>query len=336
MRNRISQFLFWLGPVMAGFNVASHIVGFFGIGAVASWIIERWIPFTRWIWTQVIDFLNLPQIPELEKDALTTVFFFLPLGIWSLVPKARNDDDERFRVLGAMTGAFFLAVVGSHFMQGIMVEVRIGYQSSSGWLISSIILAILFFSALFTVSAEFSWSSTAGREAASRGKYNIDFSVEDQQVSKVDRIKRQTEKNQNLWRYVASQRGKNDHYSRHRKNLPLHNYRYKLSLSAAVATLDQSDLLDFSRNTSIKLFSLFGFCLIFLLFTAMFIAFFVTIGPIAGYCLLLTGFLSASSVVLSPYRIFAALGVVICFVVSGLFFDLLYLVIGFIEVAISP
>lgn len=80
-----------LGPLLAGFQIAVSIVGFFGIGAVAKWILVNWLPFTRWIWSEIFEYLYFPEISSAEKDALTTLAFFAPMAISSAITWFRKD-----------------------------------------------------------------------------------------------------------------------------------------------------------------------------------------------------------------------------------------------------
>ena len=110
-----------IGAVLAGFQVAVSIVSFFGIGAFASWVIERWLPFTRWVWTEVISLIKFPDISDPEKDALTAVAFFIPMAVSALlngktfinigiIDKAKS---LRVRIFTLFVGVIFLYLVGS-------------------------------------------------------------------------------------------------------------------------------------------------------------------------------------------------------------------------------
>ena len=75
VESKLRQFFFFLGPILASFHVATYVVGFFSVGAVAKWITDQWFPLTRWFWTKVIDwidaYLPMPIFNDVEKDALT-------------------------------------------------------------------------------------------------------------------------------------------------------------------------------------------------------------------------------------------------------------------------
>ena len=58
----MKNFLKEIGPIIAGFQLATYVVSFFGIGAFATWVLERWLPFTRWVWDTIISFLTYTLI----------------------------------------------------------------------------------------------------------------------------------------------------------------------------------------------------------------------------------------------------------------------------------
>ena len=101
-----------LSPILAGFKLALIVIGWFGLGSVASWVIERWYPFTRWVWDQMTEFFLWPTLPIVVKDSLTALVFFLPLGIGAIF-QARHKDESRFRqrLLGTFFGCFFLVLI---------------------------------------------------------------------------------------------------------------------------------------------------------------------------------------------------------------------------------
>jgi hypothetical protein len=125
----MKKFLDDVGPLLAGFQIAVSIVGFFGIGAVAKWILEHWLPFTRWIWGEIFAFIQFPEVTTQEKDALTTLAFFAPMAISSFVvwytrnrisrggsrDEATSDlaaKELRLRIYASFIGAFFMIIVG--------------------------------------------------------------------------------------------------------------------------------------------------------------------------------------------------------------------------------
>lgn len=116
MRISFRKILEDIGPVLAGFQISVSIVGFFSIGAFASWIIENWLPFTRWIWTECLSRLNLPQITDFEKDALTTIAFFTPMAISAILNRNIINDEKRLfrtRIYALILGVIFMYLVGN-------------------------------------------------------------------------------------------------------------------------------------------------------------------------------------------------------------------------------
>ncbi|MEW8409841.1 MAG: hypothetical protein AB2696_13490 [Candidatus Thiodiazotropha sp.] len=116
------------GPVLAGFQIAVSVVSFFGIGAFASWVIERWLPFTRWIWTEILAYIKLPDISDPEKDALTAVAFFTPMAVSALLNRKIIIETEledrgkliRVRVFALVVGAIFMYLVGSRVVTDML------------------------------------------------------------------------------------------------------------------------------------------------------------------------------------------------------------------------
>lgn len=124
-----------IGPALAGFQIAVSIIGYFAIGAIAKWIIENWFPFTRWVWDELFQKLNLPDLSVAEKDALTTVAFFMPMAIssvysWREKNMSKSDEvisenienrEARYRIYAALIGAFFMIVVGGSVINDVFV-----------------------------------------------------------------------------------------------------------------------------------------------------------------------------------------------------------------------
>ncbi len=110
-----------IGPILAGFQLATAFVGFFGIGAFASWVLVRWRPFTHWVWDNFFGWLQLPAITEPEKDALTAVVFFLPMAFWSLIRRFYFEAEDivtLFTVLAATIASLgFVFLVGGSLIQ---------------------------------------------------------------------------------------------------------------------------------------------------------------------------------------------------------------------------
>jgi len=100
-----------LSSILAGFNLAVIVIKFIGVGSLARWVIEKWYPTTRWLWNNVFSYLDLPQISDIEKDALTAMVFFLPLGIIAIIYRIRRIDKgvtNRTKVISLSLGALFI------------------------------------------------------------------------------------------------------------------------------------------------------------------------------------------------------------------------------------
>lgn len=85
IRNDVKSVARELSPILAGFKLAVIVIGYFGFGSLAKWIIQFWYPFTRWVWDQITFNLSLPNLPNTVKDSLTAFVFFLPLGVTALL-----------------------------------------------------------------------------------------------------------------------------------------------------------------------------------------------------------------------------------------------------------
>lgn len=123
LKEKVGVALAIIGPVAAGFNVATYILSFLGAGALARWIIDHWFPFTRWVWENLFLIIELPNVTDSEKDALTTLVFFMPLGLWALffghTKKSLRSDHEfswALKLAGVATGIVFLSIVGLNFL----------------------------------------------------------------------------------------------------------------------------------------------------------------------------------------------------------------------------
>lgn len=103
-----------LSPILAGFKLALIVVGYFGIGSVAKWVLTHWYPFTRWVWDKFCEYFTIPLFPIPLKDSLTALIFFIPLGSSALLSFLRNDDDEyniTHRFFGSFFGITFLFII---------------------------------------------------------------------------------------------------------------------------------------------------------------------------------------------------------------------------------
>jgi len=131
MKNTIRKFLDDVASVLAGFQLAGGVISFFGIGAIAKWILEHWLPFTRWAWGEIFAYIRLPDISAAEKDSLTTLAFFVPMAIssaiswWTrertLLDTSRSQADVakelRARIYAAIAGTIFMVIVGGGVIQ---------------------------------------------------------------------------------------------------------------------------------------------------------------------------------------------------------------------------
>jgi len=80
--------------LLAGLKLTAAFMTFFGIGTIGQWLITTFYPFTRLLWGDLFLWLKLPDISSLEKDALTALLFFLPLGLSSLISAAFGNRDD--------------------------------------------------------------------------------------------------------------------------------------------------------------------------------------------------------------------------------------------------
>lgn len=107
LRNDSLSVLREFGPVLAGAKLAIIILSYIGFGSVAKWVIERWYPFTRWIWDQIVRFFDLPALSIIEKDALTVLVFFAPLGLSSYLQFRKRGSTEAIRLRTRLISAVF-------------------------------------------------------------------------------------------------------------------------------------------------------------------------------------------------------------------------------------
>jgi len=85
-----------LSVYTAGFQVYSTLTGILALGAVGNWIATHWHGITRACWdlllVKLIGF-NW-RLSAVEKDALTALVFFLPMGMLSFVYVAKEADSS--------------------------------------------------------------------------------------------------------------------------------------------------------------------------------------------------------------------------------------------------
>ncbi len=89
----------------AGVKLAFILGTAIGVGSFAKWVIEQWYPFTRWLWDNILLYLDLPKLNQIEKDSLTALVFFLPLGISSLISSSKTPDDQNSVTIQFISGA---------------------------------------------------------------------------------------------------------------------------------------------------------------------------------------------------------------------------------------
>ena len=65
-----------LTPILAGFKLAVIVIGYFGFGSFAKWVISYWYPFTRLVWDTIMNTFSLLILPILVKVSLTALVFF--------------------------------------------------------------------------------------------------------------------------------------------------------------------------------------------------------------------------------------------------------------------
>lgn len=115
-----------LSPILAGFKLALILISYFGLGSIAQWVIVRWYPFTRWVWDLFCIHLNFPKFPDLIKDSLTALVFFLPLGISAVMQINKgeaNNSSRRHRGFGAFFGVLFLFVICKDVLSEIAISI---------------------------------------------------------------------------------------------------------------------------------------------------------------------------------------------------------------------
>lgn len=103
-----------LSALLAGFKLALIVIGWFGAGSVAKWVLEHWYPFTRWVWDVFAIALSFPQLPIAIKDSLTALVFFMPLGVTALLWPSNSQIGNTsvwIRLIAIVLGLILLLVV---------------------------------------------------------------------------------------------------------------------------------------------------------------------------------------------------------------------------------
>ncbi|OOE86853.1 hypothetical protein BZG73_03155, partial [Salinivibrio siamensis] len=130
LKEDLKSVLAELSPILAGFKLAVIVIGYFGFGSVAKWIISYWYPFTRWVWNQVAIVLYLPEFPLIVKDSLTALVFFMPLGITAISQRIRGVEksEEKHRVSSALFGFLFLILICKDVITSILDSLSTSIQ----------------------------------------------------------------------------------------------------------------------------------------------------------------------------------------------------------------
>ena len=69
-------------------------------GPFGRFVIDRWIPLTRRLWSEIVEAIPFYiHLTDAEKDALTAMVFFIPLGITSMVFEEKGRNRETGRLL---------------------------------------------------------------------------------------------------------------------------------------------------------------------------------------------------------------------------------------------
>ena len=116
-----------LSSILAGFKLAIIVISYFGVGSLAKWVIEEWYPFTRWLWDNIFTYFSFPEISDIEKDGLTVMAFFLPLGITSLIYRIRKIDEDtspNIRIISASLGVLFVYIMCENIIQFILENAK--------------------------------------------------------------------------------------------------------------------------------------------------------------------------------------------------------------------
>jgi hypothetical protein len=149
----IKSVLAELSPILAGFKLAVIVIGYFGLGSVAKWIISYWYPFTRWVWDEVAILLSFPEFPIIVKDSLTALIFFLPLGITAVLQRIRgeNNNTARDRFWGGLFGFLFLFLICKDVISSVANSIATSMQAANetrgnevdGLLLTAIVISYL-------------------------------------------------------------------------------------------------------------------------------------------------------------------------------------------------
>lgn len=114
--------------LFAGIKIAAAFLSYLSIGQIGKWLFEVFYPFTRIMWSDFLLWLQLPDITDIEKDALTALLFFLPLGLSAVVSRYMGTDEENISrddlASDRRTAIFFGAIFFFLICAGILSNIR--------------------------------------------------------------------------------------------------------------------------------------------------------------------------------------------------------------------
>jgi len=115
--------------MLAGFHVTLSVTGYIGFGALATWVIERWVPFTRFVWDKIAnsikDLIHI-ELSNAEKDSLTGVAFFSPMALWAFIRYVRRQKEKvakEVKSCSYLAGIFFIVVMAQPVLMDCIVAV---------------------------------------------------------------------------------------------------------------------------------------------------------------------------------------------------------------------
>ena len=123
-----TEILKGLSVILAGFKLATIVMAYIGAGSVAKWVIDRWYPFTRWIWDQVVDFLTLPMLTDMQKDSLTALVFFAPLGVSSVASmrkRSNSSTNSQISSFASILGALYIVIVCKEILESLAEKISL-------------------------------------------------------------------------------------------------------------------------------------------------------------------------------------------------------------------
>lgn len=101
---------------LAGAKLTAAVLSYLGIGQIGKWLFETFYPFTRLMWGDLFLWLNIPNVSDIEKDALTAVLFFLPLGVSSTIRGVRSRSEDNISRSDIRSDRFLAIIFGMIFV----------------------------------------------------------------------------------------------------------------------------------------------------------------------------------------------------------------------------